>query len=169
MMSPNLARTMARYDRWQNQSLIFAADKMTDDERWKDRGAFFGSIAETLNHILWDHRIWLARLQGDRVTEGEIAVRHPYTDTPRDWSEYKRMRAGLDNEIRALCDGLTESDLSRDMEWIKGENPTRNAFWFSLFHMFNHATHHRGQVHAMLTSVGIDPGTTDLPMMPDDV
>lgn len=169
MMDKNFARTMARYDRWQNQSLIAAADKLTDEERWEERGAFFGSIAETLNHIFWDHHVWLARQRGDSASASEIGSRHPYTATPRGWNEYKRARAALDNEIKKWCDTLTESDLSREVEWMRGGNPVRTAFWFNLFHMFNHATHHRGQVHAMLTSAGIDPGSTDLPMLPKDV
>ncbi|MEM6371876.1 MAG: DinB family protein [Pseudomonadota bacterium] len=169
MMNTNLARTMARYDRWQNQSLIAAADKMTDAERWAQRGAFFGSIAETLNHILWDHRVWLARQRGDDASARALGLRHPYTDTPRDWSEYKKARAALDTDIKAWCDGLTESDLAQEVEWVRGDVPVKTDFWFNLFHMFNHATHHRGQVHAMLTSAGIDPGSTDLPMLPDDI
>lgn len=83
MIDTKYARTMARYDRWQNKSLIAAADKMTDEDRWKNRGAFFGSIAETLNHVLWDHRVWLARQRGDSATVREIGARHPYTDAPQ--------------------------------------------------------------------------------------
>ncbi len=169
MIDTKYARTIARYDRWQNQSLIAAADKMTDEDRWKNRGAFFESIAETLNHILWDHRVWLARQRGDRTTAREIGARHPYTDAPRDWSDYKRQREELDEEIRLWCDSLSFADLSREVKWMRGDTPVETNFGFNLVHMFNHATHHRGQVHAMLTSEGIDPGSTDLPMLPDDV
>ncbi|MFL4468766.1 DinB family protein [Tateyamaria armeniaca] len=169
MIEKKYAQTMARYDRWQNQSLVAAADKLTDAERWEKRGAFFGSIAETLNHILWDHRIWLARQRGDSATAREIGPNHPYTDAPRDWSDYKRQRAELDDEIRTWCDGLTDADMSRDVQWMRGDMAVETGFGFNLVHMFNHATHHRGQVHAMLTGAGIDPGSTDLPMMPETV
>lgn len=70
---------MARYDTWQNCSLIAVADTLTDAERWQDRGTFFRSIAETLNHILWDHHIWLAHQRGDEATDREIGARHPYS------------------------------------------------------------------------------------------
>ena len=169
MIDTNYARTMARYDRWQNQSLMTAADKMTDKERWTDRGAFFGSIAETLNHILWDHHVWLARQRGDTATAAEISARHPYTDAPRDWADYKNQRHALDTEIRIWCDSLTDADVSKKVQWIRGDTPVTTDFGFNLVHMFNHATHHRGQVHAMLTGAGIDPGSTDLPMLPEDV
>ena len=169
MINTELARTLARYDRWQNQSLIVAAEKMTDEERWQNRGAFFGSIAETLNHILWDHRVWLARQLGDTATAREIGERHPYTDAPSDWSEYKLQRVELDRDIRNWCDNLRDDDLRQEVEWTRGSTPVRTYFWFNLLHMFNHATHHRGQVHAMLTGGGIDPGSTDLPMLPDNI
>ena len=169
MINTELARTLARYDRWQNQSLIAAAENMSDEERWQKRGAFFGSIAETLNHILWDHRVWLARQMGDKATADEVGERHPYTDAPSDWSEYKLERVALDHEIRKWCDELEDADLTREVEWARGSTLVRTYFWFNLLHMFNHATHHRGQVHAMLTGAGIDPGSTDLPMLPDDI
>lgn len=168
MISTDFARTMARYDRWQNRSLVAAADTLSHEARWQNRGAFFGSIAETLNHILWDHRVWLARQQGDFVSAREIGARHPYTDTPRVWSDYKRARHALDGEIKSWCETLTDADLSRQIEWMRGETMVKTDFWFNVVHMFNHATHHRGQVHAMLTSAGVDPGSTDLPMLPDD-
>lgn len=169
MINVMFARTMARYDRWQNRSLILAADKLTDAERWQGRGAFFGSIAQTLNHILWDHRIWLARQRNDEATVSEIGARHPYTDAPRDWADYMGERAALDDEIRTWADALTETDIARTVRWMRGDTPVETGFGFNLVHMFNHATHHRGQVHAMLTAAGIDPGSTDLPMLPDDV
>lgn len=169
MIDTAYARTMARYDRWQNRSLIDAADKLTDTERWQDRGAFFRSIAETLNHILWDHRVWLARQRGEATVIKDIGARHPYTDTPRNWSEYKRERAALDDEIRAWCESLSDADVSGSVKWMRGETPVETDFGFNLVHMFNHATHHRGQAHAMLTAAGIDPGSTDLPMLPEDI
>ena len=77
---------------------------------------------------------------------------------------------------RNVCDGAIES-------WAKTVNPTileGDLKWFSVgagrdlvtpmgiavTHMFNHQTHHRGQVHALLTASGIKPGPTDLPFMP---
>ena len=167
MIEAAFARTMARYDRWQNQSIIAAAETLTDEGRWRDRGAFFGSIAATLNHILWDHRVWLARLTGDEATASEIGARHPYTDAPRDWSNYKRERTATDAEIEAWADGLTDAAVARSVPWMRGDTPMETPFGFLLVHMFNHSTHHRGQVHAMLTAAGARPDDTDLFFMPD--
>ena len=165
MITPDFAKTMARYNRWQNRSLMQAADSLSDQQRWQNGLAFFGSIAETLNHILWDDRIWLARLQGDDATAAQIAERHPYTDAPKDWSQYKKQRSELDDGIVAWADGLTEQDLAASTLWIRGSEPVETNFGFNVVHMFNHQTHHRGQVHALLTKAGADPEPTDLQML----
>lgn len=165
MITAEFARTMARYNRWQNRSLVSAANGLSDEERWKDRGAFFGSIAQTMNHILWDDRIWLARLRGDRDKEATIGARHPYTDDPSDWSAFVAARAALDDEIVAWADLLTEADLASDVSWTRGNEQVETNFGFNLAHMINHQAHHRGQVHAMLTAAKAHPEPTDLQML----
>lgn len=165
MITPEFARTMARYNRWQNGSLVRAADTLSDAERWQDRGAFFGSIAQTLNHILWDDRIWLARLRGDRASEAAIGARHPYTDAPKDWAVFTSERAKLDEDIIRWATALTEADLAGATSWMRGGEEVETGFAFNLAHMINHQTHHRGQVHAMLTAAGAQPEPTDLQML----
>jgi uncharacterized damage-inducible protein DinB len=54
-------RLLARYNRWMNERMYAALVAMPDAERKRDRGAFFGSIHRTLNHILWGDRVWLRR------------------------------------------------------------------------------------------------------------
>ncbi|WP_299401954.1 DinB family protein [uncultured Roseobacter sp.] len=165
MITLEFARTMARYNRWQNRSLVTAADSLSDEERWKNRGAFFGSIAQTLNHILWDDRIWLARLRRDRDNEARIGVHHPYTDDPNDWSVFVADRAALDDEIVVWANALTDAELTSDVSWMRGDEDVVTNFGFNLAHMINHQTHHRGQVHAMLTAAGVHPEATDLQML----
>ena len=166
MITPEHARVMARYNRWQNRSLVAAANGLDDRERWRDRGAFFGSIAATLNHIYWDDRVWLARLTG-RESADPIARRHPYTDDPRDWGVYVRDRAALDEEIIAWADGISPDDLARTVHWRRGEEDLAPSYALCVVHLFNHQTHHRGQVHALLTAAGVRPEQTDLQVLPD--
>ncbi|MEM9999931.1 MAG: DinB family protein [Pseudomonadota bacterium] len=166
MITPEFARTMARYNRWQNRSLLTAADQLTDAARWQDRGAFFRSIAETLNHIFWDDKVWLARLREDHAAAAQIGARHPYTDAPRDWAAFKSQRAALDEDIIAFADALTTKDLARSVQWIRGDETVETNVGFNFVHMINHQTHHRGQVHAMLTAAGAKPDPTDLQMLP---
>ena len=139
---------------------------LTDAERWLDRGAFFGSIAATLDHVLWDDRVWLARLSGDAERADTIGRRRPYTDGREDRSGHVRERERLDGSIVEWARGLTRSDLEGRIEWMRGEEPMSSSRGFYVVHLFNHQTHHRGQVHAMLTAAGATPEPTDLPVMP---
>ena len=64
MISVDYCRLLARYNRWMNERLYATAGELTAAERERDRGAFFGSIHRTLNHILWGDRVWLGRFTG---------------------------------------------------------------------------------------------------------
>jgi len=66
MITPEYVQTMARYALWQNESVFSAADSLTEAQRREDRGAFFGSIHHTLNHLLWGDHIWMHRFAGPR-------------------------------------------------------------------------------------------------------
>lgn len=52
---------MARYNRWMNESLCTHAATLTDEQRKRDVGAFFGSLFSTLDHILFADKVWLSR------------------------------------------------------------------------------------------------------------
>ncbi|WP_084327640.1 DinB family protein [Salinarimonas rosea] len=166
MITPDYPRIMARYNRWQNASLIAAASTLSDAERWRDRGAFLGSIARTLNHVYWDDRIWSARLARDG-RDKSIPYAHPYADEPRDWAEYVRLRRELDDALIAWADDLTTAAMGREAPWMKNGALRRPRLGFCVVHLFNHQTHHRGQAHAMLTMAGARPDETDLHVAPE--
>ena len=158
---------MARYNRWQNGSIYAAADGLTDAQRNEERGAFFGSIHATLNHLLWADRIWMHRLAGRAKPEPKtIAESVGYF---QDWAELKREREGTDAEVIAWADALGQQDLEGEITWYSGalKRTVTKPRWLIVTHLFNHQTHHRGQVHCLLTQLGARPGDTDLPFMPE--
>lgn len=165
MISATYCRTMARYNTWQNTSLLTAADGLTAQERWKDRGAFFGSIAATLNHLYWADALMLARLNGNERPQDTIT--HSLTN-PSDWSTFKDLRAQRDAEIDQWAVRLKDADLDGNVRWYPfGDGPLIElSKAMCSVQLFNHQTHHRGQVHAMLTAAGARPDPTDLPAMP---
>jgi uncharacterized damage-inducible protein DinB len=168
MITPAYAQTMARYNRWQNISLLGAADGLTDAQRWQDRGAFFGSIHGTLNHLLLVDYIWLFRFTGDSALKLDAKTMAANATAFPEWADLKAKRAAFDAIILTWAAELTPSDLVGDLTYHSmavGQAFTKPR-WLLVSHMFNHQTHHRGQVHAMLTQAGMRPDDTDVPLMP---
>jgi uncharacterized damage-inducible protein DinB len=165
MIDAVYVQRMARYNRWQNENLYGAADALSDAERQRTRGAFFGSIHATLNHLLWGDRIWMSRLAGTPRPEGGIPQS---VSLYADWNDLKRERAAFDTVIVDWADQLEDASLAGELTWFSGaiKAEVRKPKWLLVTHMFNHQTHHRGQVHCMLTQAGSKPGDTDLPFTP---
>lgn len=167
MIGPGYARMMARYNAWQNANLYGAAESLSDGERKRDRGAFFGSIHATLCHILWGDTIWLHRLAGTPKPPVGIDASASYID---DWGALKDRRRDMDLAIRDWTAGVSAADLAREVAWTPGSTGVerRDSLGLMAMQMFNHQTHHRGQAHALITAAGAKPGPTDLPFTPED-
>lgn len=165
MISAEYCRNMARYNTWQNNSLVTAADGLTNVDRWRDRGAFFQSIAATLNHIYWADALILQRLKGNE--RPEQTINHSLT-YPSDWDDFKLLRLQRNDEIEKWASQLLDADLNGIVAWYTRGGSTRIERPTALCatELFNHQTHHRGQVHAMLTAAGAKPERTNLSMMP---
>jgi uncharacterized damage-inducible protein DinB len=166
MISAAYAQAMARYNTWQNRSVYDAAAKLSDAQRKEDRGAFFKSIHATLNHILWADQVWMMRFG---------AAQAPAARTTSDglaqfgeWDALVRERQRFDAHIQNWADGLDAAALEGELTWFSGGAGREVTAPKALLvgHFFNHQTHHRGQVGALLTGFGIDPGVTDLPFCP---
>ena len=162
MITPAHAEAMARYNRWQNDNLYSAAGKLSDAERRKERGAFWGTIHGTLNHILCGDKIWMHRLGGfprpKAKSLAETVLEH------ETWDELKVERERLDGDILDWASKLDPQWLAEAFTWRSMSAPREftQPRWLLVTHMFNHQTHHRGQVHCMLTQAGVKPGDTDL-------
>lgn len=163
---------MARYNRWMNAKIYGAAAELDDEQRTQHLGAFFGSIHGTLNHLLLADRVWLGRISGDAARfESRDAAGHPIAIRGldqilyADFGELRRQRALTDDDVEAVVASLTEERLLEDLEYTRGGQPQRHPLWWALSQLFNHQTHHRGQVTALLTRLDADPGVTDLMAM----
>ncbi|WJY20982.1 DinB family protein [Fontisubflavum oceani] len=173
MITPGWCQTMARYNAWQNQWMFQAADWLSEEERLRDRGAFFGSIHGTLAHLMWGDHLWIARFDGGPGPNPPKADSSGAIDwsTLFDWPEMMAERPQLDARIAAWTWSIDQSDLEGAFTWTSSASPeplTRPRA-LCVMQMFNHQTHHRGQVHAMLTAAGAKTGVTDLPFMPEDI
>ena len=166
MIDRAFVQRMARYNRWQNENLCGVADRLSDDERRRERGAFFGSIHKTLSHLLWADRIQMSRFTD--VPKPTTAIRDSGS-LYADWDELKRGRSGFDQTMIDWADAVEPSWLAGEVTYYSGaiEKELTRPRWVMVVHLFNHQTHHRGQVHCMLTQAGGKPSDTDLPFLPE--
>ncbi|WP_426341050.1 DinB family protein [Pseudoduganella sp. S-14] len=161
---------LARYNEWMNNKLYEAASGLPAEELTADRGAFFGSLLATLNHIAVADILWLKRIGGHPrfaaalapvlALSTPIALDQPLFDS---LPTLREQRAWLDRLILDWSAGLAEADLDAVISYrrVNGEANQRQL-GLLLLHFFNHQTHHRGQATTLLSQAGVDVGTTDL-------
>jgi len=157
------AVAMAAYNGWMNDKLYALSAELSDDERTRDRGAFFRSIHGTLNHLLLGDQAWMQRFAGHAVT-----MRSPDEELFADFAELRTARRQLDRTIAEWAAALPDDAGEGDFAFFSVTYNAQRALpgWAAVVHFFNHQTHHRGQLTTLLTQLGKDPGVTDFPWMP---
>ena len=144
-------RVFAGYNRWANHRLYDAAATLADDDYRADRGAFFGSVHRTLNHLLATDRVWMKRFtgQGDAPDRLDAVLFENFV-------ELRDARQVEDARIVAYVNGLDDAALAGTIRYRRVSTPDwhEQALSPALAHWFNHQTHHRGQAHALLTGLG---------------
>lgn len=167
MITVRYVQTMARYNAWQNSGYRKVVREMDMDDLTMDRGAFFGSILGTLNHLLWGDMLWMSRFDGG--TAPEVPGIKASTDLCKTPGEWEALRYGTDGRITLWAEGLGDIDLVGPLTWWSGAagREMTKPLTACIAHFFNHQTHHRGQVHQMLTAAGHRLPDTDLFLMPE--
>jgi len=144
-------RTFAGYNAWANRRLYAAAAQLSDADYRADRGAFFKSMHGTLNHLLTTDRIWMKRFTGDGDAPDRL-------DTIL-YENFDALRAAREAEDRRIVDWIQSLDdvrLAGVIRYRRVSTPEEfvQELMPALNHWFNHQTHHRGQAHVILTSLG---------------
>jgi len=142
--------TFAGYNAWCNERLYDAAAKVSDADYRRDRGAFFKSLHGTLNHLLLGDVIWMQRFTGEGMLPKTLdEILHD------DFATLRAERRAMDDRISRYVGGLSEADLARPIRYRTFVNPVgiEQVLAPALDHFFNHQTHHRGQAHALLSSI----------------
>lgn len=150
---------MARFNAWVNERLYDTISRLPEEEYARDREAAFGSIHNTLNHLLVVDRLWSGRIEG--TDRGIRSLDQILCD---DFESLRAVRKAEDQHLIALVDGLSEERLGAPVSYrrIIGEGMEETRTGHILITLFNHQTHHRGQVHAMLTQAGVVPPPLDV-------
>jgi uncharacterized damage-inducible protein DinB len=154
---------MARYNAWMNENIYRGCAQISDEQRKLDMGAFFKSIHGTLNHLYVADAMWMARFKRTPLpnyTLNGIAFEN--------FDELWAARKTLDADISAFVETLKDDELAAPFTFksVAYNREFTNTFYIFVTHMFNHQTHHRGQVTTLMKQCGVDPGATDLPAMP---
>ena len=149
---------LAQYNALANQKLYAACAELDDAVRKQLRPAFFKSIHGTLNHLLVSDRIWLNRFAGQTIASiGLDAILY------EDFEQLWQARITEDERIQAFVADLTEITLSQELCYINHAGQQhRDSIMLLVTHFFNHQTHHRGQVHNLLSQTVVPPPSLDL-------
>ncbi len=150
---------MAAYNKWANGVVYDAAGRLDAERLKRDTGAFFGSVLGTLNHLLVADRIWMKRFtgQGDASTKLDTIIHDALP-------ELQKARQAEDIRIVTWIDSLDEEALAGRFTYltVTDMRTISQRLAPALAHLFNHQTHHRGQVHAILTTLGEPSLSLDL-------
>lgn len=162
MISPEYCQTLAQYNTWMNDKIYKACETLSEEEFKADKGLFFKSLHLSLNHIMYGDLALISRVNADWNTSPTLgSVLYP------NFADLYQARKQLDLDILTWADHLTVDFLAQDLTYTsKVDSISRTIpHWLYLTHLFNHQTHHRGQISTTLHQMGFDLGATDLPVM----
>jgi len=143
-------RMLGGYNAWANVRLYEAAARLDGDQYRADRGAFFKSVHGTLNHLLATDRVWMQRFTGTGTAPDRLdAILFETLD------ELRPAREAEDRRIVDFVDALDDARLAGSIRYRRVTTPEifEQQLAPALAHWFNHQTHHRGQVHGLLTGL----------------
>ena len=164
MNLPGYLRIQAHASALSNHRLGRALVGLGDGEWHAPRTSFFPSLALTLNHILAVDQYYIGALLREEGLVERYAAFQPCAD-PMQWARRQR-----DSDLRlvGLCDALDTAAVDAWVEMPRSDHVQRDRAGHVLAHLFNHQTHHRGQVHAMLAGTAVAPPQLDEFMMPSE-
>lgn len=156
-MTPNELIQLAEYNKWANQTLYKSCANLPEADYKAERPSFFGSIHNTLNHILVGDRIWFGRFEGapEKLSLSDILY--------QDFSSLQKAREIEDSRILKYAQSISQHTLDNDLSYtnVAGDNHC-DPMSALLRHAFNHQTHHRGQVHCLLSQTDVPPPSLDI-------
>ena len=149
---------LARYNRVANERLYEACARLSDEERRKRRAGSFGSIHALLNHLLLGDRIWMARFLGAGHTTPALNIVLYET-----FAELRHARIAEDARIESFFANLPPDFATQSFAYVNNQGKSYvEAAPVAFSHLFNHQTHHRGQIHVMLSQTAVTPPSLDL-------
>ena len=152
-------RLMADYHHWATQRLLERVGLLPEADYRRDTAQFFKSVHGTLNHLLLVEHLWQARLAGGIYPASGLDME---LETDRDALRSRLL--AFARGWRAFVDALSPQEVAGDLAYrsMKGESFVM-PYASLVLHVFNHATHHRGQISTILTQLDVETPVMDLP------
>ncbi|GHD65353.1 DinB family protein [Jeongeupia chitinilytica] len=182
VIGPAQLALMARYNAHMNARLYAAAASLSEAELMRDRGAFFGSLFATLNHLVVGDTMWLKRFAAHPASgsNNHAKALAPVVALPMpagldaivcaDLASLSERRALLDHSIGGWIGSVPQAVLAETLHYTRANGVAYSKrLGDVLLHFFNHQTHHRGQASTLLSQAGVDLGVTDLAPLIADV
>ena len=142
--------TLARYGVWATRKLCEHVDRLTDDEYRRDAGLFFKSVHGTLNHLLVAEQVWFPRFAegvspkialNEELEPDRAHLRQRLTESALRWQPF--------------IESVEAGRWSGPIDYVSTKGIRQSLpFTVTLGHVFNHGTHHRGQISAAITAMG---------------
>ena len=150
---------LANFNKWTNEKIITSCKKLTETEYKKDRGAFFSSIHGTLNHLLVVDRAYIFHIEGkDHGLKSLDQILY------ENLFQLEEARIKEDKRLVDLVNNLSGESIHKEITYKGFETGNQTyAINLVLITLFNHQTHHRGQIHNMLSQAGVKPPQIDIP------
>ena len=164
----SLARLLgvqAHANRLANRRVQAALANLSTSELHSKRTSFFPTLIGTLNHLLAVDRYYIAALHGEPDMEAQYRRFAPHDEL----APYASAQDASDQKLIAFCDQLDDAGVNAEVAMDRGEGKVqRDLAGYVLAHLFMHQTHHRGQVHSMLSGTHVKPPQLDEFLMPSD-
>ncbi len=151
-------RMLARYNRIANERLYATCAQVDPVEYRRERSGSFGSIHGLLNHVLLGDRIWMSRFSGAGQTTPPL-----HSILFDEFADLHAARVAQDVEIAEFFESLNGGFMGRQIPYINNQGKAYvESVPVAVLHFFNHQTHHRGQVHVMLSQTEVKAPSLDM-------
>jgi uncharacterized damage-inducible protein DinB len=154
---------LSRYNTLANNEMFGVLAGLPEERLHEEVGSYFKSIMGVLNHLLMGDYAWLQRIRD--CFPAFVSLKTPAIDVKIDWtadkhiatlSELRAKRTVLDSVFTELTAELDERALAAVIDYVNFSGKrTRYVCWQALMHIFNHQTHHRGQIAEILDQFGV--------------
>ena len=148
--------TLYTYNFWANKLIINWLEPVSETDWDKPIGGSFGSLSNTVLHLVAAEKIWDERIHEDVQPFLSQNFNGTKTELMQLWST---ISGKLLDTVKNLAAEVIDKNL--DYNNVKGE-PFTFKYWEVLTHVANHSTYHRGQIVADLRTLGYNAGSTDL-------